>query len=40
MLYLQDWLDVDPFAADIIDGVITARGTQDMKSGDAAFLCL
>mgnify|MGYP003571696575 CR=1 FL=1 len=29
---------VDPFAADIIDGVITARGTQDMKSGDAAFL--
>ena len=30
--------EVDPFAADIIDGVITARGTQDMKSGDAAFL--
>lgn len=30
--------DVDPFAADVIDGVITARGTQDMKSGDAAFL--
>ncbi len=30
--------DVDPFAADIIDGVIKARGTQDMKSGDAAFL--
>lgn len=29
---------VDPFAADIIDGSITARGTQDMKSGDAAFL--
>jgi len=29
---------VDPFAADIVDGVITARGTQDMKSGDAAFL--
>ncbi len=33
----EGW-DVDPFAADIIDGVITARGTQDMKSGDAAFL--
>ena len=30
--------EVDPFAADIVDGVITARGTQDMKSGDAAFL--
>ncbi len=30
--------DVDPFAANIVDGVITARGTQDMKSGDAAFL--
>ncbi|MGE4381627.1 MAG: succinyl-diaminopimelate desuccinylase [Arcobacter sp.] len=29
---------VDPFAADVVDGVITARGTQDMKSGDAAFL--
>lgn len=29
---------VDPFAADVIDGVITARGSQDMKSGDAAFL--
>lgn len=29
---------VDPFAADVIDGVITARGAQDMKSGDAAFL--
>ncbi|WP_321315289.1 succinyl-diaminopimelate desuccinylase [Halarcobacter sp.] len=33
----EGW-DIDPFAADIIDGVITARGTQDMKSGDAAFL--
>jgi succinyl-diaminopimelate desuccinylase len=33
----EGW-NVDPFAADIIDGVITARGTQDMKSGDAAFL--
>ncbi len=33
----EGW-EVDPFAADIIDGVITARGTQDMKSGDAAFL--
>ncbi len=29
---------VDPFAADIIDGKIIARGTQDMKSGVAAFL--
>lgn len=29
---------VDPFAADVIDGIITARGAQDMKSGDAAFL--
>ncbi|PHO13168.1 succinyl-diaminopimelate desuccinylase [Malaciobacter marinus] len=33
----EGW-DVDPFAADIIDGVITARGTQDMKSGVAAYL--
>jgi succinyl-diaminopimelate desuccinylase len=33
-----DGWDVDPFAADIIDGVIAARGSQDMKSGDAAFL--
>lgn len=33
----QGW-DVDPFAADIIDGVITARGSQDMKSGVAAYL--
>ena len=29
---------VDPFAADVVDGVITARGAQDMKSGAAAFL--
>ena len=33
----EGW-DVDPFAADIIDGVIKARGTQDMKSGVAAYL--
>ena len=33
----EGW-SVDPFKADIIDGVITARGTQDMKSGVAAFL--
>lgn len=33
-----DGWSVDPFEADIIDGVITARGTQDMKSGVAAFL--
>ena len=33
----EGW-SVDPFAADVIDGVITARGSQDMKSGDAAFL--
>ena len=33
----EGW-DVDPFAADIIEGIITARGAQDMKSGDAAFL--
>ncbi|MCJ8326742.1 MAG: succinyl-diaminopimelate desuccinylase [Campylobacterales bacterium] len=33
----EGW-SVDPFAADIIDGIITARGAQDMKSGDAAFL--
>jgi succinyl-diaminopimelate desuccinylase len=33
----QGW-SVDPFAADIEDGVIIARGTQDMKSGVAAFL--
>jgi len=29
---------VDPFEAKVIDGVITARGSQDMKSGVAAFL--
>lgn len=29
---------VDPFAANIVDGKIIARGTQDMKSGVAAFL--
>ena len=33
----EGW-DVDPFEAEIKDGVITARGTQDMKSGVAAFL--
>lgn len=33
----KNW-EVDPFAAEVIDGVITARGAQDMKSGDAAFL--
>jgi succinyl-diaminopimelate desuccinylase len=30
--------EIDPFAAEVIDGVITARGTQDMKSGVAAYL--
>ncbi len=30
--------EVDPFEAKVIDGIITARGAQDMKSGDAAFL--
>ena len=30
--------EIDPFAAEIVDGVITARGTQDMKSGVAAYL--
>ncbi|MBD3841659.1 MAG: succinyl-diaminopimelate desuccinylase [Campylobacterales bacterium] len=29
---------VDPFEAEVIDGIITARGAQDMKSGVAAFL--
>ena len=29
---------IDPFVAEVIDGVISARGAQDMKSGDAAFL--
>ena len=33
----EGW-DVDPFEANIIEGVIIARGTQDMKSGVAAFL--
>ncbi len=33
----EGW-EIDPFAADIIDGLITARGAQDMKSGDAASL--
>ena len=33
----KNW-EVDPFAADVVGGVITARGAQDMKSGDAAFL--
>ena len=28
----------DPFEAKIVDGVITARGAQDMKSGVASFL--
>jgi succinyl-diaminopimelate desuccinylase len=33
----EGW-SVDPFEAKVIDGIITARGTQDMKSGLAAFL--
>lgn len=33
----EGW-SVDPFEANVIDGVITARGSQDMKSGVAAFL--
>jgi len=33
----EGW-DVDPYEAKEIDGVITARGAQDMKSGLAAFL--
>jgi len=33
-----DGWSVDPFDADVIDGVITARGAQDMKSGVASFL--
>ena len=33
-----DGWSVDPFAAEVIDGVITARGAQDMKSGVASFL--
>jgi len=33
----EGW-SVEPFKADILDGVITARGAQDMKSGVASFL--
>ncbi len=33
----EGW-SVEPFIADVVEGVITARGTQDMKSGVAAFL--
>lgn len=33
----EGW-SVDPFEAEVVDGVITARGSQDMKSGVAAFL--
>jgi succinyl-diaminopimelate desuccinylase len=33
----EGW-SVDPFAAEEKDGIIIARGTQDMKSGVAAFL--
>ena len=33
----EGW-SVDPFKADIVKGIITARGAQDMKSGVAAFL--
>ncbi len=33
----EGW-SVDPFQADVVDGIITARGTQDMKSGVASFL--
>jgi len=33
----QGW-SVDPFEAKEIDGIITARGAQDMKSGVASFL--
>jgi len=33
-----DGWSVDPFAADVKDGIIIARGTQDMKSGVASFL--
>lgn len=33
----EGW-EVDPYAVEVIDGVITARGSQDMKSGVAAFL--
>jgi len=33
----EGW-SVDPFSAEVIDGIITARGAQDMKSGVASFL--
>jgi len=33
----EGW-SVDPFKADVVDGIITARGAQDMKSGVASFL--
>jgi len=33
----EGW-SVDPFQADVVDGIITARGAQDMKSGVASFL--
>ena len=33
----EGW-SVDPFKADVIDGMIIARGSQDMKSGVASFL--
>jgi succinyl-diaminopimelate desuccinylase len=33
----KNW-DVDPFEAKVQDGIIVARGTQDMKSGLAAFI--
>ncbi len=33
-----DGWNCDPFEAQIVDGIITARGSQDMKSGVASFL--
>jgi len=33
-----DGWSVDPFEANVRDGIITARGAQDMKSGVASFL--
>ena len=33
-----DGWSVDPFEAKVVDGIITARGSQDMKSGVASFL--
>ena len=33
----EGW-EVDPFEANVVDGIITARGSQDMKSGVAGFL--